>query len=226
MSTTIRTGTLTNDRNMVTSPSPQAVGEAFLGALTALDFDALERIFTPKVNFRSLVPGSEDFGSTASAAVRWLRDWFGDEETLQVLQSEVYLVQDILSIHYRLRVRAHQGNWQIIEQHAYCEVQGNRIAEMRLICTGFHLEQVPAGEMGSVVRSILAGDLFYDAGAKSCTEGPLEEIARLIRQLDPGQTLEIHATNPSVARDLPAWCRLTGHELINQEMDHFLIRHK
>ena len=72
----------------------------------------------------------------------------------------------------------------------------------------------------------LGGTLFYDAGSKGCAEGPLDDIVRLIRQLDSGQTLEIHATDPSVAGDLPAWCRLSGHELVESQAENFLIRHK
>jgi len=226
MATFSPTDTATESQSNSSLPSPQQIGESFMQALAAMDFDAVERIFSPKVNFRSLVPSGERFASTASAAVGWLRDWFGDEETIQPLQSNVEMVRDVLCIHYRFRVRAQGGEWQIIEQHAYSEIQRGRIAEMRLVCSGFHADPDSSSETGSGAKPRLGGALFYDAGAKSCTEGPLEEISRLMRQLNSGQTLEIHATNPSVARDLPAWCRLTGHELLNQNMDHFLIRHK
>ena len=73
---------------------------------------------------------------------------------------------------------------------------------------------------------LLGADAFYDAGDKGCGEGPLDEIATLIRELAPGQTLEVRATDPTVVVDLPAWCRLTGHTLIDQQGDRYLIRHK
>ncbi len=220
------TDTARDVRPIASTASPQEIGGAFIHALAAMDFGAVERVFSPKVNFRSLVPGSERFASTASAAVGWLRDWFGDEETIQVLGSKVEMVRDILSIQYRFRVRAKGGEWQVIEQHAFCEITGGRISEMRLACSGFLPDPDISKKDEPGTKARLGGILFYDAGAKSCTEGPLEEISRLMRQLNTGQTLEVHATNPSVARDLPAWCRLTGHELLNQDMDHFLIRHK
>ena len=47
---------------------------------------------------------------------------------------------------------------------------------------------------------------------------------RAMRRLAPGRTLEIRATDPSVAVDLAAWCRLTGHTLVTQEGDRYLIR--
>ncbi len=74
--------------------------------------------------------------------------------------------------------------------------------------------------------ALLGADAFYDAGDKGCGEGPLDEIAGWMRELAPGQTLEVHATDPTVVVDLPAWCRLTGHTLIDQQGDRYLIRRK
>jgi 5-methyltetrahydropteroyltriglutamate--homocysteine methyltransferase len=45
-----------------------------------------------------------------------------------------------------------------------------------------------------------------------------------MRKLEAGQTLEVRATDPSVAIDLPAWCRLTGHQLVSQQEERYLLR--
>jgi len=74
--------------------------------------------------------------------------------------------------------------------------------------------------------SLLGADAFYDAGDHGCAAGPLDEIAALMRRLAPGQTLEVRATDPSVAGDLPAWCLLAGHELARHEGDRYLIRRR
>ena len=74
--------------------------------------------------------------------------------------------------------------------------------------------------------SLLGADVFYDAGAQGCADGPLDEVAAQLRRLAPGQTLEVRATEPSVANDLPAWCRMTGHELITHDGDRYLIRRR
>ncbi len=74
--------------------------------------------------------------------------------------------------------------------------------------------------------ALLGADAFYDAGDRGCGEGPLDEIAALMRELSPVQTLEVRATDPTVVVDLPAWCRLTGHTLIDQQGDRYLIRRK
>jgi TusA-related sulfurtransferase len=74
--------------------------------------------------------------------------------------------------------------------------------------------------------ALLGADAFYDAGEKGCGDGPLDEISAQMRRLAPGQTLEVRASDPSVANDLPAWCRLVGHELVRQAGDRYLIRRR
>jgi tRNA 2-thiouridine synthesizing protein A len=72
----------------------------------------------------------------------------------------------------------------------------------------------------------MGADAFYDAGDQGCAFGPLDEIARLMRRLQGGQTLEVRATDPTVAVDLNAWCRMTGHTLVEQGDDRYLLRRK
>jgi TusA-related sulfurtransferase len=67
---------------------------------------------------------------------------------------------------------------------------------------------------------------FYDAGDAGCAYGPIDEVARLLRGMASGQTLEVRATDPSVAADLPAWSRLAGHQLVKSEGNHYLLRRK
>ena len=86
-----------------------------------------------------------------------------------------------------------------------------------LICEVESMDQ-PTAQLGA--------DAFYDAGNTGCAYGPLDEIARMMRKLSPGQTLEVRATDPSVAVDLPAWCRLTGHQLVTQQGARYLVRRK
>lgn len=73
--------------------------------------------------------------------------------------------------------------------------------------------------------SLWGADAFFDAGSQGCGDGALEKTASLMRRLQAGQTLEIYATDPSVAVDLAAWCRMTGHQLVEQTRDRYLLRH-
>ena len=73
---------------------------------------------------------------------------------------------------------------------------------------------------------IFGADRLYDAGDKGCASGPMDDIAALVRKLDAGQTVEILATDPSVAVDLAAWCRMTGNILVEQRDSHYLVKKK
>jgi 5-methyltetrahydropteroyltriglutamate--homocysteine methyltransferase len=56
----------------------------------------------------------------------------------------------------------------------------------------------------------------FDGGDLDCGSGLLLLIRKHIDPLDLGQLLEIQSSEPSVKVDLPAWCRLTGNELVSQ----------
>ncbi|MBI3900454.1 MAG: sulfurtransferase TusA family protein [Gammaproteobacteria bacterium] len=43
---------------------------------------------------------------------------------------------------------------------------------------------------------------------------PVIRTQQAITKLVPGDTLEVHATDPGVLHDIPAWCRVHGHEVI------------
>jgi TusA-related sulfurtransferase len=57
-------------------------------------------------------------------------------------------------------------------------------------------------------------DAVYDAGSLGCGDGPLPIIAATLREMAPASVLEIRSTDPGVAADLPAWCRMTGHKFL------------
>lgn len=57
----------------------------------------------------------------------------------------------------------------------------------------------------------------FDGGSLDCGNGLLLLIRRHIDPLVTGQLLEIFSDETSVEEDLPAWCRLTGNELVAME---------
>ncbi|ATB32573.1 sulfurtransferase TusA family protein [Melittangium boletus] len=59
-------------------------------------------------------------------------------------------------------------------------------------------------------------DVRVDASGTWCPV-PILEIAKAVRRLAPGALVELVATDPGVARDLPAWCEATGHQLLSLE---------
>jgi tRNA 2-thiouridine synthesizing protein A len=63
----------------------------------------------------------------------------------------------------------------------------------------------------------------WDAGDLGCGELIVKLRGRMAR-LEPGSLFELVARDPGVPEDLPAWCRLTGHELISSKPPHYVIK--
>ena len=59
----------------------------------------------------------------------------------------------------------------------------------------------------------------FDGGDLDCGNGLLLLIRKHIDPLEAGELLEIRSTEISVPEDLPAWCRLTGNELVSHVSD-------
>src|SRR5262245_14884134 len=69
--------------------------------------------------------------------------------------------------------------------------------------------------MNVVDRHPQAPDASFDGGDLDCGNGLLLLIRKHIDPLGRGGLLEIRSTEISVEEDLPAWCRLTGNELVS-----------
>ncbi|TPE47332.1 5-methyltetrahydropteroyltriglutamate--homocysteine methyltransferase [Amaricoccus solimangrovi] len=69
--------------------------------------------------------------------------------------------------------------------------------------------------MDPVARHDHQPDVSFDGGDLDCGNGLLLLIRRHIDPLPRGGLLEIRSTEISVDEDLPAWCRLTGNELVS-----------
>ncbi|MGH7301427.1 MAG: sulfurtransferase TusA family protein, partial [Candidatus Rokuibacteriota bacterium] len=46
----------------------------------------------------------------------------------------------------------------------------------------------------------------------------------LAARLAPGEVLEVRSTDPGAREDLPAWCRLTGHEFLAMHGPRYFLR--
>lgn len=69
--------------------------------------------------------------------------------------------------------------------------------------------------MEPVARHLLDPDVSFDGGDLDCGGGLLLLIRQHMDPLPRGGLLEIRSTEPSVEGDLPAWCRMTGNELVS-----------
>jgi tRNA 2-thiouridine synthesizing protein A len=48
---------------------------------------------------------------------------------------------------------------------------------------------------------------------------PVIRTQKCIADLAPGDTLEVRATDPGALHDIPAWCRVHGHEILATHRD-------
>lgn len=68
-----------------------------------------------------------------------------------------------------------------------------------------------------------------DARNQSCP-GPIVSLARALIAAEPGEILELLATDPGSKTDIPAWAKVSGNELLEAgESDgvfRYLIRKK
>ena len=48
---------------------------------------------------------------------------------------------------------------------------------------------------------------------------PVIRTQNRIAELQPGDTLEVQATDPGALHDIPAWCRVHGHEVLKTHRD-------
>lgn len=46
---------------------------------------------------------------------------------------------------------------------------------------------------------------------------PVIRVQDRVATLDPGDTLTAVCTDPGALQDIPAWCRINGHQLIGSE---------
>ena len=95
-----------------------------------------------------------------------------------------------------------------------------------IIWSGESIKETTKAKKSEPAIPLYAADKFYDAGDKGCAFGPMDEIAAIMQQMQPSQTLEIHATDQTVSVDISAWCRMTGNQLVEQQGNHYLIKHK
>jgi len=55
-------------------------------------------------------------------------------------------------------------------------------------------------------------------------------LMKAMRPLSPGQVLELRAADAGAPNDIPAWCRMTGHELLagptGEHGDRYFIQKK
>ena len=57
-------------------------------------------------------------------------------------------------------------------------------------------------------------DYTLDARNSLCPM-PVIKTQNKVKELKAGDTLEVTSTDPGAMNDIPAWCRINGHEIID-----------
>jgi hypothetical protein len=116
--------------------TPQSPAESFVDALGRRDFDAIGATLSPDVRFRALTPGSTWGGFGVDSTLAAIHKWFGEEEALEPVSSNVEEISDRTHLTYRFRVKNGEG-WHLVEQQAYCIVDNDKITDISIVCSGF-----------------------------------------------------------------------------------------
>lgn len=65
----------------------------------------------------------------------------------------------------------------------------------------------------------------WDAGDMGCGELVMELRLRMLA-LNPGERFRLTARDPGAPEDLPSWCRMTGHRLVQADHPQYLIERR
>lgn len=68
-------------------------------------------------------------------------------------------------------------------------------------------------------------DKEWDAGDIGCGQLVLE-LGQQLRTLNEGEVLKVIARDSGAREDLPAWCKLTGHTLVEFAHPEYWIQRK
>lgn len=53
---------------------------------------------------------------------------------------------------------------------------------------------------------------------------PIAHTARKMKEMKPGQVLEVQADDKGIKEDMPSWCKMTGNEFLGIEEDGGIYR--
>jgi hypothetical protein len=116
-----------------------AYGERFARALGTKDAAAMLDLLAPDIDFAALTPGRSWENSSAADLVEnvMFGRWFEPTDSIEAIESiEHGVVGDRPRVGYRFRVTNPDGAF-LVEQQAYFDVRDDRIAWLRIVCSGF-----------------------------------------------------------------------------------------
>lgn len=74
-------------------------------------------------------------------------------------------------------------------------------------------------------ETMIQFDKEWDAGDMGCGDLVLE-LRLTLKAMQGGQVLKLRATDAGAPQDIPAWCGLTGHTLLETDPPFYIIKRK
>jgi ketosteroid isomerase-like protein len=110
--------------------------ERFVDAIANRDFEALDEILAPNVEFRALIPPGVREAKSPLEARGYIEGWFGDADEFEMVRSSIDTVGDRIHATYRLHVRE-DGERYVCEQHVFADLGRAGIEKLDVMCSGF-----------------------------------------------------------------------------------------
>ncbi len=122
---------------------------------------------------------------------------------------------------------------RILMQHGFTDVLlypgGTRFYQS----THYQNEALPSASVesvsdsGHVEASIPSAPMRIDCSGMQCP-GPIMKVFETMQTMQNGEVMEVSASDPGFSRDIGAWCRRTGNELLSNERrgDDYVARVK
>jgi CoA-disulfide reductase len=129
-----------------------------------------------------------------------------------------YLASRILTQHGFKAVKNLDGGYKTYQEvyrpleGANCEIEVDESGVAHITCTPTP-EDIKA--MEPVAR--------INACGLQCP-GPIMQVYKRMNEMEPGQVLEVLATDPGFSRDIETWCRKTGNTLLSSTSDSKAFR--
>jgi hypothetical protein len=127
---------MTSEMTAATTTSAPT-GQAFATALAARDFDKLQSLLGPEVEFRALTPRRSWEANDDAETVALFQRWFDPQTVIEEIDDiSSHGVADRTHLAYRFLGHDDDGPF-VVEQHVYFTECDGRIDWMRMMCSGF-----------------------------------------------------------------------------------------
>ena len=119
-------------------PDGPTLGAEFARALARKDFDRIEELMHPELDFRGMTPSrSWEAHDPYTLITDVLVKWFEPDDHIEALDHvETHSFADRTRVGYRLTGHNPDGPF-VVEQQAYLAERDGRIGWMRVLCSGY-----------------------------------------------------------------------------------------